>query len=110
MDARALNRRYETIAWGAFFIVLGATSLVPGTPSWVGTLGIAFVLLGLNLARYLAHLPTSAFTVLLGSLALVFGVADLLRTLFIGVEIPFFPLLLILIGIIWLIRGVTRLS
>ncbi len=107
-DTRALNRRYETVAWGAFLILLGLTSLVPGTPPGTGSIGIGIILLGLNLARYLNRIPTSGFTITLGVLALLFGIADLARALFGLPDLPIFPLLLIIIGLIWLVRGMTR--
>lgn len=108
-DTRTLNKRYETVAWGAFFILLGTTSLIPGVPSGLGTLGIGVILLGLNLARYLSQIPTSGFTITLGIIALVLGAADLLRALLrLQVDLPLFPLLLIVIGVIWLVRGVVR--
>lgn len=108
-DTRTLNKRYETVAWGAFFILLGVTSLIPGVPSGLGTLGIGVILLGLNLARYLSQIPTSGFTITLGVIAIVLGAADVLQALLrLQVEVPFFPLLLIVIGVIWLVRGVTR--
>lgn len=108
-DTRTLNKRYETVAWGAFFILLGLTSLIPGLPSGMGTLGIGIILLGLNLARYFSQVPTSGFTITIGILALLLGAADVLRELLrLQVDLPLFPLLLILIGVIWLVRGVTR--
>lgn len=108
-DAKSLNRRYETVAWGAFFILLGVTNLFRGLPEGVGAVGIGLIFLGLNLARYLNKIPTSALTITLGVLALVLGVADILRNVLnLQVEMPIFPLLLIAIGLIWLIRGVTR--
>ncbi|MGE5262061.1 MAG: hypothetical protein ACM3S0_01660 [Acidobacteriota bacterium] len=108
-DTRTMNKRYETVAWGAFFILLGLTSLIPGLPSGMGTLGIGIILLGLNLARYLSQIPTSGFTITIGILALLLGAADVLRELLrLQVDLPLFPLLLILIGMIWLVRGVTR--
>lgn len=108
-DTRTLNKRYETVAWGAFFILLGLTSLIPGLPSGMGTLGIGIILLGLNLARYFSQIPTSGFTITIGILALLLGAADVLRELLrLQVDLPLFPLLLILIGVIWLVRGVTR--
>ena len=108
-DTRTMNKRYETVAWGAFFILLGLTSLIPGLPSGMGTLGIGIILLGLNLARYLSRIPTSGFTIVIGILALLLGAADVLRELLrLQVDLPLFPLLLILIGVIWLVRGVTR--
>ena len=109
MDERALNRRYETIAWGAFFILLGVTNLFRGLPNGTGALGIGIILLGLNLARYLSRIPTSGLTITLGVIALVLGVADVVRVLLrLPVDLPFFPLLLIIIGVIWLVRGITR--
>ena len=108
-DAGSLNRQYETVAWGAFFILLGVTGLFRGLPEGVGAVGLAIIFLGLNLVRYVNQIPTSALTLTLGVLALVLGGADILRTvLSLQVELPVFPLLLIALGLIWLIRGVTR--
>ncbi len=107
-DTRTLNRRYETVAWGAFFILLGVTSLIPGMPPGLGSIGTGIILLGLNLARYFNHIPTSGFTITLGILAVGFGLADMLRALFQLPDVPVFPLLLIVIGVIWLARGVVR--
>jgi len=108
-DVRSLNRRYETVAWGAFFILLGLTTLFRGLPDGVGAVGIGIIMLGLNLARYLSKIPTSALTITLGVLALVLGGVDALRVLFnLQVEVPLFPLLLIAIGILLLARSVLR--
>lgn len=108
-NKRTLNRRYETIAWGAFFILLGLTSLFRVLPDGSGTVGIGIILLGLNLARYLSGIPTSGFTITLGVIALVLVVADILRALrMLPIDLPFFPVLLIVIGVIWLIRGVNE--
>lgn len=106
---QALNHRYEMIAWGFFFILWGITSLIPGIPSGIGTLGVGIILLGLNLARYVSQIPLSGFTLALGALALVIGTADVLRSLLgLQIELPLFPILLIIIGVIWLVRGATR--
>jgi hypothetical protein len=108
-DARALNRKYETIAWGAFFIWLGITNLFRGLPEGVGAVGIGILLLGLNLARYVSKIPTSGLTIFLGALALVLGLFDLARVMLrLEIDLPFFPLLLIAIGVVWLFRGIAR--
>ncbi|MCI0475810.1 MAG: hypothetical protein L0Y55_06145 [Anaerolineales bacterium] len=108
-DARALNRKYETIAWGAFFIWLGITNLFHGLPQGVGAVGIGILLLGLNLARYVSKIPTSGVTIFLGALALVLGLFDVARAVLrLEIDLPFFPLLLIVIGVVWLVRGITR--
>ncbi|MBI4789067.1 MAG: hypothetical protein HY782_18705 [Chloroflexi bacterium] len=107
-DTRILNKRYETVAWGAFFILLGVTGLIPGVPEGTGTLGVGIILLGLNLARYLSHIRTSGFTITLGMIAILFGIADVLRAVLgLRVELPFFPILLITIGVIWLVRAAS---
>ena len=109
VDAKTLNRKFETAAWGAFFILWGVTSLFRGLPDGVGAVGLGLIFLGLNLARYLSKIPTSTLTITLGVLALVLGGADILRTLFnLQVEAPLFPLALIAIGVVWLIRAVTQ--
>ncbi len=107
MDERSLNRRYETIAWGAFFILLGVTSLLP-VPNGTGTVGIGVILLGLNLARYVSKIPTSSLTITLGVIALAVGAFDVARAAFyLPMDLPLFPLLLIVIGVVWLARGLT---
>jgi hypothetical protein len=107
-DVRILNRKYETIAWGAFFIWLGVTNLFQWLPSGTGAVGIGLILLGMNLVRYLSKLPTSGVTLFLGALALVLGLLDLTRALLrLEIALPFFPLLVIAIGIVWLVRGLV---
>ncbi len=106
-DTRALNKRYETIAWGVFFIWWGVTAFFR-LPDGANTIGIGLILLGLNAARYFSNLRTSGFTITLGVIALFIGAADLLRALnLIAFELPAFPLLLIVLGVVWLARGLV---
>ena len=106
---RLLNRRYEMIVWGAFFIWWGVTTLFSFLPGGVGEIGIGLILLGLNVARALNKIPTSAFTITLGVIALVLGGVELLRSIFrLPFELPIFPVLLILLGAILLVRAITR--
>jgi hypothetical protein len=108
-DARVLNRKYETIAWGAFFIWLGITNLLRALPDGTGAIGIGIILLGLNLARYVSKIPTSGLTIFLGALALILGAFDVARALLrLEIDLPLFPLLLIAIGLVWLFRGISR--
>jgi hypothetical protein len=112
-EINTLNQRYETIAWGAFFVLLGVLFFVPGPllPYGIGMLGIGVILLGLNLARSLSHIPVRGFSVTLGLLALLEGAVSLLRALVgIQLKLPFFPLLLIVIGAILLVRAATRMK
>ncbi len=100
-DVRALNKRYGLVAWGALFIWIGAINLVPEVPEGTGWLGIAIILLGLNLVRYLSKIPTSIISITIGIIALALGAAKLLRF-----SLPFFETSLIVIGLILLIRSV----
>ncbi len=65
-DVRESNRRYELFAWGALFILFGIINLVPGVPAGTGWLGIAIILMGLNLVRYLSKIPISIVSSTLG--------------------------------------------
>jgi hypothetical protein len=106
---KTLDQRYDTIAWGALFLYVGILSLISGVPAGTGALGIGAILLGLNLARYLSKIPTNGFSTALGWVMLalgiiVYGMRWLLK---IPVDLPFFETLLIVIGAVFLIRGIT---
>ncbi|NPV09390.1 MAG: hypothetical protein HPY83_15700 [Anaerolineae bacterium] len=98
---RRLNSRLETIGWGLFLIMLGGLGLVPDerVPSGTWLLGVGLILLGLNAARYYYGIKTSGFTIVLGILALGSGLGD-----FVGVDLPWFPIILILAGAALLYR------
>ncbi len=108
-DIKALNQRYEAVAWAALFLWIGAVWLVPGEHFGVGWLGIGIIFLGLNWARHLHKIPTNWFSITLGVIALILGAVKLLASLLkLHVELPFFPILLVVIGAILLIRVVIR--
>lgn len=94
-DAEALNKRLEMVGWGLFLIMIGGLMLVPEqyVPEGLWLVGAGLIMLGLNAARYFYHLPLSWFTIILGLLALASGAGDL-----VGIDLPVFPILLILIG------------
>jgi hypothetical protein len=91
----ALNKRLESISWALFLIMIGGIWLVPEerVPEGTWLIGVGVIMLGLNGARYLSNIKTSKFTMVLGILALIFGISD-----FFNVNFPFFPILLIFIG------------
>jgi len=109
-DIKTLNKRYEAVAWGAMFILLGGLSLIPGEQNDVFVLGIGVILLGLNLARYLSKIPMNGVTIALGIMAFVLGMVALLRPVLNlpRFELPLFPVLLIVIGLYLLIPGPKR--
>lgn len=99
----ALNKRLENISWGLFLIMIGGIALVPDSlvPEGTWLLGAGLIMLGLNLARYLNQIPMSNFTIILGIIAFVSGISD-----FFNVDLPFFPILLIVIGAGILLRPI----
>jgi len=112
-EIKTLNQRYEIVAWGALFILLGTINLIPGVPSGTGVLGMGIILLGLNLARYLSKIPTNGFTITLGVIAAVLGGALYLLHSLLRIqqfELPFFPVLLVVIGVIFLVRSATGMK
>lgn len=81
-EKAALNKRMETVAWGAFLIMLGGFLFVPEEIIKGGwwSIGVGLILLGLNGARYLNGLRMSGFTTFLGIISVLGGVLDLVTT------------------------------
>lgn len=96
-----LNKRLENISWGLFLVMAGCLWLVPDRfiPGGTWLVGTGLILLGLNFFRYTKGIRMSGFTLFLGAAALLSGIAD-----FFYVDLPLFPILLILIGANILIR------
>ena len=100
-NPQSINRNFETIAWGALFIWWGITELVPPLPRGTGAIGIGLILIGVNFARLLNGVPVSRFSTTLGILALVWGGLELVGILLsLSFELPVFPILLIVLGVI----------
>lgn len=78
-DKAALNKRLETMAWGAFLIMLGGFMFVPDEIVKGGwwSIGVGLIFLGLNAARYFNGLRMSGFTTFLGILSVAGGILDL---------------------------------
>jgi hypothetical protein len=100
-EKAALNKRLETMGWGLFLIMAGGFALVPGDmiPKGLWSIGIGVIMLGLNLARYLNKIRMSGFTTVLGILALLGGLAELL-----GITSLDIALLLIILGAYLLLK------
>jgi len=75
----ALNKRLETITWGAFLVMLGGFMFVPDEIVKGGwwSIGVGLIFLGLNAARYFNGLRMSGFTTFLGIISVIGGVLDL---------------------------------
>ncbi len=88
-----LDDQLERVSWALFLIMIGGLALVPGVPGGTWLIGTGLIMLGLNAARQMNGIRMSTFTIVLGILALLLGIAQVL-----GTDLPLFPVLLILIG------------
>ena len=98
-----LDHQLERVSWALFLIMIGGLALVPGVPGGTWLIGTGLIMLGLNAVRQVNGIRMSTFTVVLGILALVLGIAQVL-----GTDLPLFPVLLILIGASLLWRSLVE--
>jgi hypothetical protein len=99
-NVQTAHRYLDTIAWGAFFVWWGITSLVVSLPKGVGTMGIGLIFLGLNMARLIKGIPVSGFTTILGIVALVWGGLELAGALLtLPFQMPVFAIIVIVLGV-----------
>jgi len=103
--SKPLDKQLEAIAWALFLIMSGGIILVPDrlVPEGTWLIGVGLIMLGLNLARYVNHIKTSGFTTILGLVALLAGIGDML-----GGDLPVLAILLILVGIYLIFRNVIQ--
>jgi hypothetical protein len=85
--------RLENIAWGLFLIIVGIAWLGQGAevPLGICLTGGGLIMLALNAVRYFTGIKTSSFTIGLGAIAILAGIASAL-------SVKIFGVLLILIG------------
>jgi hypothetical protein len=108
-NTRKLTVNFETIAWGALFILWGIMEMFKFLPDGTGAIGIGLILIGLNVARAMTGRPTSSFTTTFGILALLLGGLELARPLLhLSFELPIFPILLLALGLITLMRAMKK--
>ena len=100
-EKQSLNKRFEAVGWGLFLIMIGGISFIPDNmvPEGLWSIGVGLILLGLNAARYYNGIRMSGFTTFLGIIALFTGLVEL-----IGLDLPTFPILLILLGAYLIIK------
>ena len=79
-EKAVLNKRLETMFWGLFLIMLGGWALIPEAtiPKGAWSIGVGLLMLGLNATRYFSGIRMSGFTTVLGILALLGGLSDML--------------------------------
>jgi hypothetical protein len=106
-DNTRTNRIIDTVAWGVLFIWWGITLLVQ-LPAGFGLIGMGVIVLGANAVRYFQGIRINGFSAGIGVLALVWGGLELAgAVLTLPFELPVFPVLLIVLGVMVLI-GSTR--
>ena len=90
-----LDRRLHDIGWGLLLMLTGMVWLVPDqrVPEGAWLLGVAAILLGVNVVRYLQHIAVSSFSLVLGVAALVAALSRIWRT-----DLPVLALCLLVIG------------
>jgi hypothetical protein len=95
--------RLDQVGWGIFLMMLGTIWLLPHVPA--GTLlgGTGVLLLGLNAVRRQVGIHVSGISVVLGTVALAAGLAELA-----GVTLPLFPICLVVVGASLIVRPLLR--
>ncbi len=92
---KSLDQRLDAIGWGLFLIMIGGLWLAPeGTvPEGAWLIGTGVIILGMMCIRYLNGIKVNGFWLVVGLIALGFGISDVF-----GLDVPVFPILLIIIG------------
>lgn len=90
-----LDRRLHDVTWGLLLLITGIVWLVPReqVPEGAWLVGVAAVLLGVNLVRALAHIRMNGFSLMLGVLALAALFTRLWRP-----DLPLLAICLVVIG------------
>ena len=99
---RLAGKRFDEIAVALALIMTGGLWLAPSglIPEGTWLAGAGLILLGLNAARRVRGIKASGFGVALGLVALASGVGRVL-----GRELPFWPALLIVIGVALVVKA-----
>ena len=95
-DDTRLDRRLADIGWGLLFMLTGLIWMVPAeqVPQGTWLFGVAAILIGVNVVRYLKHIGINGFSLVLGLFALVAAVGQLWR-----VDLPLLAICLFIIGV-----------
>ena len=102
---RALDKRLDAIGWALFLIMIGGLLLAPkeSVPEGAWLIGVGLIILGVNAVRYVNAIKVSGFWIVVGIIALAAGASD-----FYGVDLPLFPIMMILIGVSIIIGVLTE--
>ena len=94
-DNGLVDRRLHDIGWGLLLMLTGTIWLVPAerVPESAWLLGVAAILLGINVVRYLKRVTISGFSIVLGLGALLAALSRFWRT-----DLPVLAICLLVIG------------
>lgn len=93
---RRLDARLHEIGWGLLILLTGIIWLLPDqqVPEGAWLLGVAAILIGVNVVRYFNQIKTNGFSLLLGVLALVASLTRFWRQ-----DLPLLAICLVVIGL-----------
>ena len=96
MNDAQLDRRLSDIGWGLLFILTGLVWMAPSpqVPQGAWFFGVAAILIGVNVVRYLKRIAVSGFSLVLGLLALLAAAGQAW-----GVNLPLLAICLVVIGV-----------
>ena len=94
-DVARIDHRLSDVGWGLLFMLTGLVWAMPSNQVPEGTwlFGVAAILIGINVVRYLKHLAMSGFSLVLGLLALLAAAGQLWR-----VDLPLLAICFLIIG------------
>jgi hypothetical protein len=103
------NKTFDAVAWGAFIIIVGlgcvlSTFYAVSTTIYIA-LSVGLILIALNVARWQTHIGISKFSLFIGLIALALSAPGLA-----GVEMPFIPTLIALIGLFIVAEAVQKMT
>ncbi len=103
----ASARTLTTVAWGLFFILVGgawiygqAYGIDLGT---IVAIGVGLILIGLNIGRHFIGARMGKFSLGIGILALLIGLAR-----YAGTPVDIVPLIIILVGLFIIAEAIVR--
>jgi hypothetical protein len=109
MNEKTTKNRYDPIAWGVFIILLGvgwfASAYYQISTTIYIAIGAGIILIALNIARWRTRLGISKFSLFIGLIMLALSGPGLA-----GVEMPFIPTLIALIGLFIVAEAVQKLN
>jgi len=78
-EKAALNKRFESVFWGVYLIMLAGWWLIPKetAPKGLWPVAVGLLFLSLNAARYFNKIKMSGFTTFLGVLSVLGGILEL---------------------------------